>query len=108
MFRPYYILCTIYFKSELSYAHLLQAKLAFERLHILKVYHPFICGPENRNVKELQEQTGARISVPPPSVHKDEIAVAGEKEGVHTAIEAIMKIYEEKVNKSGLDLCGRS
>ena len=74
--------------------------MAFERLQIPKIYHPFICGPENRNIKALQEKTSARISVPPPSVHKDEIAVAGEKEGVLHAVQTIMKIYEEKVTIS--------
>ena len=43
------------------------------------------------------DQTGARISVPPLSVDKDEIVVSGEKEGVHQAIERIMAVYEEKV-----------
>lgn len=73
-----------------------QAKLAFERLPILKIYHPFICGPDNQQVKALAQQTGARISVPPPSVLKDEICVAGEKEGVYQAKQTILQIYEEK------------
>jgi hypothetical protein len=74
-----------------------QAKLAFERLPIPKIYHPFVCGPDNQTTKRLMEQTGARISVPPPSVPKDEIVVAGEKEGVFTCKQTIMAIYEEKV-----------
>jgi predicted PilT family ATPase len=73
-----------------------QAKLAFERLPIPKLYHPFVCGPDNVRVRELMEQTGARISVPPLSVQKDEIVVSGEKDGVHTAIAAIMKVYNDK------------
>ena len=43
------------------------------------------------------EETGSRVSVPPPSVDKDEIVVSGEKEGVRQAIEQIMAVYEEKV-----------
>ena len=43
------------------------------------------------------ERTGARISVPPLAVQKDEIVVAGEKDGVHTCVNTIMQIYEEKV-----------
>ena len=73
-----------------------QAKLAFERLPIQKVYHPFICGPDNQKTKALMEETGSRISVPPPSVDKDEIVVSGEREGVRQAIEQIMAVYEEK------------
>lgn len=44
------------------------------------------------------EETGSRISVPPPSVDKDEIVVSGEKDGVRVAIDRIMAVYEEKVS----------
>lgn len=76
-----------------------QAKLAFERLPIPKEYHVFICGPDNINVRTWMESTGARISVPPPSVMKNEIVVSGEKEGVHVCVAHIRKIYEEKKHK---------
>lgn len=46
------------------------------------------------------EQTGARINIPPPSAQKDEITIAGEKDGVATAKETIMAIYEEKKRKT--------
>ena len=78
---------------------LFQAKLAFERLVIPKIYHPFICGPNNQYIQELAERTGARISVPPPIVDKPEVVVSGEKEGVHHAVQQIMKIYKEKVSE---------
>lgn len=76
-----------------------QAKLAFERLPVPKIYHPFICGPHNNNIKALIESTNAQINVPPPSVMKDEIVVSGEKEGVMKAKATIMKILEEKKKK---------
>lgn len=75
----------------------LQAKLAFERLKIEHVYHPFISGA---NATKIMEQTSARINIPPPSAQKDEITIAGEKEGVAKAKETIMAIYEEKKRKS--------
>lgn len=75
----------------------MQAKRAFERLSIEKCYHPFVCGPDNITIRTLTEETGAKISVPPLSLQKDEIIVSGEKEGVHKAVEQIRKIYEEKV-----------
>ena len=75
----------------------LQAKLAFERLKIEHVYHPFIAGA---NATQITEQTGARINIPPPSAQKDEITIAGEKEGVAKAKETIMAIYEEKKRKT--------
>lgn len=76
-----------------------QSKLANERLPVQKVYHPFVCGPNNSYVKRLMEETGAKINVPPPSVQKDEIVVSGEKEGVMICKERIMAIYEEKKRK---------
>ncbi|XP_071109075.1 vigilin-like [Haliotis cracherodii] len=76
-----------------------QAKLAFERLPVPKVFHPFVCGPNNSNIKQLMEETGAKINVPPPSVMKDEIVVSGEKEGVMKCKATIMQICEEKRRK---------
>ena len=75
-----------------------KAKLSFERLAIPKVFHPFISGANNATARKIMEQTGARINIPPPSVNKDELTVAGEKEGVASAIKAINDIFEEKVS----------
>lgn len=80
--------CTLWF--------LFQAKLAFERLNIPKIYHPFIQGPKNALSKALAERTGARINIPPPSVMKDELTVAGDKDGVKAAVDEIMRIYNDK------------
>ena len=46
------------------------------------------------------EQTGARVNIPPQSAKKDEITIAGEKEGVAKAKETVMEIYEEKKRKT--------
>jgi len=76
-----------------------QSKLAFERLNIEKMYHPFVCGPWNRIKNELVEKYGVRINVPPPSVQRDEITVAGDKEGVLASVQVLNAIYEEKKAK---------
>ncbi|KAK7477919.1 hypothetical protein BaRGS_00030828, partial [Batillaria attramentaria] len=76
-----------------------QAKLAFERLPVPKAFHPFICGPYSQTIKQLIEETGARINVPPASVDKDEIVVSGEKDGVAKCKQVIMGILEEKKRK---------
>lgn len=73
-----------------------QAKLAFERLNIPKIYHPFICGPDNEKAKEIANMSGARINIPPPSVMKDELTVAGDKECVQKAVKVIMDIYKRR------------
>ncbi|KAK3104810.1 hypothetical protein FSP39_010756 [Pinctada imbricata] len=76
-----------------------QAKLAFERLPVSYIYHPFICGPNNSYIDKLRSETGAKINVPPPVIMKDEIVLSGEKEGVMKCKDAIMKIYQEKKRK---------
>ncbi|KAB5555835.1 hypothetical protein PHYPO_G00038720 [Pangasianodon hypophthalmus] len=77
-----------------------QDKRAVERLSLEKVFHPFIAGAFNRLVQELSQETGARISIPPPSLLKDEIVITGEKEAVAMAIARIRAIYEEKKRKT--------
>uniref|UniRef100_A0A8C1RWW7 High density lipoprotein binding protein b n=1 Tax=Cyprinus carpio TaxID=7962 RepID=A0A8C1RWW7_CYPCA len=75
-------------------------KRAVERLSFEKAFHPFIAGAYNRLVQELSQETGARISIPPPSIPKDEIVITGEKEAVAMAIARIRAIYEEKKCKT--------
>ncbi|KAJ8254798.1 hypothetical protein GJAV_G00197460 [Gymnothorax javanicus] len=74
-----------------------QDKRAVERLPLEKTFHPFIAGPHNRLVQELSQETGARISIPPTSLPKDEIVITGEKEAVALAVARIRAIYEETV-----------
>lgn len=50
------------------------------------------------------EQTGVVINIPPPTMHKDEMTAAGEKEGVAAAVKMITNIYEEKVRLAGLSI----
>ncbi|XP_041925524.1 vigilin [Alosa sapidissima] len=77
-----------------------QDKRAVERLSLEKAFHPFIAGAHNRVVQELSQETGARISIPPPSLPKDEIVITGEKEAVAMAIARIRAIYDEKKRKT--------
>ena len=71
--------------------------MAFERVPVPKVYHPFISGPDSQTVRELMERTGVKIMVPPHSVDKDEIVVSGEKDGVLEAKKFILAVFDEKV-----------
>ncbi|XP_034020632.1 vigilin isoform X2 [Thalassophryne amazonica] len=77
-----------------------QDKRAVERLSLEKAFHPFIAGAHNRLVQELSQETGARISIPPPSLPKDEIVITGEKEAVAMALSRIRAIYEDKKRKT--------
>lgn len=76
-----------------------QSKKAFERVHVPKIYHPFVLGPYNQQLTLMVEETGARINVPPQSVLKDEIIITGDKEGVLKAKTTIEKIYREMEKK---------
>lgn len=78
-----------------------QDKRAVERLSLEKAFHPFIAGAHNRQVQELSQETGARISIPPPSLPKDEIVITGEKEAVAMALSRIRAIYDDKVRLMG-------
>jgi len=77
-----------------------QSKQAFERVEVPKIYHPFIQGANNTNINALlAKYPGVRINVPPLSVQKDELSIAGEKEGViacKKAVEAKWKEMEKK------------
>ena len=75
-----------------------QSKQAYERISVPKMYHPFICGAHNEKLTALISETGVRINIPPLSVQKDEITIAGEKEGVMTAKERILSIHQEMVS----------
>ncbi|GLV35995.1 Dodeca-satellite-binding protein 1 [Carabus blaptoides fortunei] len=72
-----------------------QSKKAFERINVPKIYHPFICGAMNENLNKMIQETGARINVPPTSSGKDEIVIAGEKDGVMIAKAKVEKIYKD-------------
>lgn len=75
-----------------------QSKQAYEVLRIPKAFHPFINGPNGERVKKLVEgMPNVRVNIPPPSVMKDEMSVAGEKEGVTKVVDAIQKIYKDMV-----------
>merc|ERR1712038_1596566 len=78
-----------------------QSKQSYENLAIPKIYHPFITGPNNDNIEKLTaEYPNVKINIPPLSVNKDEIAVAGEKESVIKVAEIINKIAKEMDQKA--------
>ncbi|XP_017146671.1 vigilin [Drosophila miranda] len=76
-----------------------QYKKSSDRTTIPKIYHPFIVGPYNENLNKLQEETGAKINVPPQQVQKDEIIISGEKDAVAAAKAKVEAIYKEMEKK---------
>lgn len=72
-----------------------QSKQAYERMEIPKIYHPFIQGPNQENTNRLiASYPGVRINIPPLSVMKDEMSIAGEKEGVMAVKEEIVTLWK--------------
>merc|ERR1711981_28140 len=78
-----------------------QSKQSYEVLSIPKIYHPFITGPNNVNTKEMiSDHPNVRINIPPLSVMKDELSVAGETEGVQAVKAEIMKMFKDIERKA--------
>ena len=76
-----------------------QSKQSYEVLAIPKIYHPFISGPNSDNVKAMiSDNPNVRINIPPLSVMKDELSVAGETEGVQAVKAKILKIFKDIVS----------
>lgn len=62
-------------------------------------------GANNAVVKSISEATGARINIPPLSLNKDEITIAGEKECVAKAVSQIWKLHSELVRSWTVYVC---
>ena len=76
-----------------------QSKQAYEVLEIEKMYHPFISGPNGSNQRELiGDLPNVRINIPPLSVMKNELSVAGEKEAVLAVVAKIKRMHEDMVS----------
>ena len=58
-------------------------------------------GAHNSLVKTISDETGARVNIPPLSLNKDEITVAGEKECVAKAVSRVWKLLDELVSWEG-------
>lgn len=78
-----------------------QSKQSYENLAIPKIYHPFITGPYNDNIEKLKnEHPNCRINIPPLSVMKDELSLAGETEDVQAVKAKIMKLFKDIERKA--------
>ena len=73
-----------------------KAKLSIERINIPKVYHPFVSGPDNQNIKTMVGDSNVKVNIPPSHVENDEIIITGEKNAVLAASNMVRAIYEEK------------
>jgi len=77
-----------------------QSKQAFEKIMVPKIYHPFVEGANRININNMMEKyPGVRINIPPLSVMKDDISIAGEKEGVLAVKATILQISKDMEKK---------
>ena len=85
-----------------------QSKQAFEKILVPKIYHPFVQGASNVNINNMMAQyPGVRINIPPLSVNKDELSIAGEKDGVlavKATIDQIWKDMEKKCSSISVEV----
>jgi len=58
-----------------------------------QAYHPLIAGYDNCNIRQITEETGVRIHLPPTATEKDEIVVSGEKASVALAVLRLTAMY---------------
>jgi len=70
-------------------------------LEMLQCYHPLIAGHKNKDLIRIRKECDVQIHVPPPQAEKDEIVVAGDRDGVAAAVAQLTAIYEEKRRTCG-------
>ena len=68
-------------------------------MEVSKKYHPFISGGNNRLANQMMSEYNVRINIPPNVVMKDEITVAGDKDGVIAVVDRIKKIVADMEKK---------
>jgi len=76
-----------------------------QTIKIPRSYHMIIAGPDNSNLQLIQEETGAKVRIPPYIVNEkafdpEEISVTGTKAATTLALEKIKSIYEELKRKT--------
>ena len=67
-----------------------------EVISIEREYHAFISGPFNETLTQLQQETGAKINIPPFAFNKNDIVLTGDQNSINAAKERILEIYNTK------------
>jgi len=67
-----------------------------EVISIEREYHAFISGPFNETLNQLQQETGAKINIPPFTFNKSDIVITGDQNAIQAAKERIYEIYNNK------------
>jgi predicted RNA-binding protein YlqC (UPF0109 family) len=76
-----------------------------QTIKIPRSYHMIIAGPDNSNLQLIQEETGARVRIPPYFTNEkafdpEEISITGTKAATNLAFDKIKSIYDELKHKT--------
>ncbi|OUM60177.1 hypothetical protein PIROE2DRAFT_63317 [Piromyces sp. E2] len=76
-----------------------------QTVKIPRSYHMIIAGPDNSNLQLIQEETGAKVHIPPYVVSErtfdpEEISITGTKAATNLALDKITSIYKELQRKT--------
>jgi len=76
-----------------------------QSIKIPRSYHMIIAGPDNSNLHLIQEETGAKVHIPPYVVTErtfdpEEISITGTKAATNLAYDKINSIYKELQRKT--------
>jgi len=76
-----------------------------QTIKIPRSYHMIIAGPDNSNLQLIQEETGAKVRIPPYIMNEktfdpEEISVTGTKAATNLALDKIRSIYKELQRKT--------
>ncbi|ORX85606.1 hypothetical protein BCR32DRAFT_87041 [Anaeromyces robustus] len=76
-----------------------------QTIKIPRSYHMIIAGPDNSNLQLIQEETGAKVRIPPYNISEktfdpEEISITGTKAATNLALDKIQNIYDELRSKT--------
>jgi len=76
-----------------------------QTVKIPRSYHMIIAGPDNSNLQLIQEETGAKVHIPPYVMNErtfdpEEISITGTKAATNLALDKITSIYKELQRKT--------
>jgi rRNA processing protein Krr1/Pno1 len=69
------------------------------KIEVPREFHRFILGKKGNNLHEIENRTGAKISVPRPEEQSDEIHIHGSKETLKMARDEILAIYHDQARR---------
>ena len=70
--------------------------------HVINVpfdFHRFIIGPRGVTLKNLEQETLTRVTIPPQDQYSNEIVITGAKDNVKLCEQKILELYHAQLNR---------